>query len=161
MIKIKITNIKKKTKKLIFFLKKIKEKNFRINKSFKNTPWIHFNNPNFNFYKFELNNEIFGLAVLIKMKLNFHLQFLYIGKNFRSMGYGKKILDELLPKRKFTTVHVPYRLTSRTQKFYAKNGFRLSNLREKNFKLMYWIKRCKKYDKKTFKEKKLMYRNLN
>ena len=156
----KIIKFKKKTKKIILFLKKIKEKEFQINKSFKNTPWIHINDPKFSFYKFEKNNKIFGLAAVIKMKINSHLQFLYIGKDHRSMGHGEKILKKILPQKKFTTVHVPRKLSLRTQRFYAKNRFKLSSLRESNFKIKYWILRCKKFDKKTFIEKKLLFRNL-
>ena len=53
----KIFQIKKKNFKLINFLKTIKDKNFLINKSFNNTPWIHFKNPNFNFYKVEIKKK--------------------------------------------------------------------------------------------------------
>ena len=156
----KVIKFKKKTKKLIFFLNKITEKEFQINKSFKNSPWIHINDSKFSFYRFEINKKIIGLSAVIKLKINYHLQFFYISKNFRSLGYGKKILEKILPKKKFTTVHVPYTLSRRTQKFYIKNKFKLSNLKEKNSKLKYWILRCRKFDKKTFIEKKLLYRNL-
>ena len=63
-------------------------------------------------------------------------------------------------KKKFTTVHVPKKLTNKTINFYKKNKFIKSNLKEKNILINYWIDRCNKFDKKTFKEKFLLYRNL-
>jgi N-acetylglutamate synthase-like GNAT family acetyltransferase len=156
----KIFQIKKKNFKLINFLKTIKDKNFLINKSFNNTPWIHFKNPNFNFYKVEIKKKIVGIVVIIKLRLNTHLQFLYISKNYRSKGLGYEILNKLLPKKIFITVHVPKKLSNRTQKFYQKNGFKLSNLDEKHKLIKYWINRCIKFDSKTFIEKKLLYKNL-
>ena len=78
----KVIKFKKKTKKLILFLNKIKEKEFQINKSFKNTPWIHINDSKFSFYRFEINKKIIGLSAVIKLKINYHLQFFYISKNF-------------------------------------------------------------------------------
>ncbi len=50
MNKFKVLRIKRKDTKLKNFLKNIKEKNFLTNKSFKNTPWIHFKNKNFFFF---------------------------------------------------------------------------------------------------------------
>ena len=160
MNEIKILRIKKKHLKIKKFLNKIKEKNFLINKSFNNTPWIHLKNRNFVFYKVEKNYQIIAIVVIIKLKINTHLQFFYVSKKNRSQGLGKKILKKVLPKKKFTTVHVPKKLSIRTEKFYWKNKFKLSKLNEKNKLIKYWIKRCKKYDSKTFFEKKLLYRNL-
>lgn len=57
-------------------------------------------------------------------------------------------------------MHVPKKLTNKTIKFYKNNNFIKSNLREKNILLRYWIDRCNNFDKKTFKEKYLLYRNL-
>ena len=157
---VNIKKILRKNDQLKIFLKKIKEKNFQINKSFKNTPWIHFKDQKFNFYKILIKKEIVGIIVTIKMKINVHLQFFYIHKNHRSEGIGKYVLKKILPKKKFTTVHVPKKLSIKTQKFYIKNNFYLSNLKERSYKVKYWIKRCNKYDKKTFIEKKLLFRNL-
>ena len=156
----KISKIKKKDSYLKKFLKSIKEKNFLENKSLDNTPWIHFKNRNFKFYRIKIKNKIIGIAVIINLKLNTHLQFFYISKKYRSKGFGKEILKKLLSNKKFTTVHVPKKLTIRTQKFYQKNNFKLYSLQEKHKLLKYWIDRCKKFDPKTFKEKKLLYKNL-
>ena len=158
--KFKIYKIIRKSKKLYLFLIGINEKNFLVNKSYTNTPWIHFNNKNFNFYKIVIRKKIEGIAVIIKFKSNTHLQFFYISRLFRSAGLGKNILKLLLPKKKFTTVHVPKKLTNKTIKFYLKNGFQKSNLREKNYLIKDWISKCINFDKKTFKEKVLLYRNL-
>jgi hypothetical protein len=155
-----IHKIKRKSKKLKSFLKSINESSFLINKSFRNTPWIHFGNKNFIFYKIIVDNRISGIAVIINLKLNVHLQFFYISKLYRSLGLGKKIINILLPKYKFTTVHVPKKLTFRTIKFYKNNNFIKSNLKEKNTLLRYWIDRCNNFDKNTFKEKYLLYKNL-
>ena len=160
MIAFKVLQIKKQDSKLKKFLIGIKEKNFIINKSFSNTPWVHFKNPNFRFYKIVIERKIVGIVVIIKLRLNDHLQFFYISKNYRSKGLGNEILTQLLSKKKFTTVHVPKKLTIRTQKFYKKNNFKLSNLSEKNKLIKYWIKRCNNFDPKTFSEKKLLYKNL-
>lgn len=156
----KISKIKKKNSNLKKFLRSIKEKNFIENKSFKNTPWIHFKNKNFKFYRIQIKNQIIAVAVIIKLKLNTHLQFFYISKKYRSKGFGKEILKKLIPTKKFTTVHVPKKLTIRTENFYKKNNFKLSNLHEKHKLIKYWVVRCNKFDPKTFKEKKLLYRNL-
>ena len=156
----KIKKIKKRTKKIKLFLNLIKEKNFLINKSYNNTPWIHFNNKNFSFNVIILSKQIIGIVVIIKLKLNTHLQFFYISKKYRSKQIGKKVLEKILPKKKFTTVHVPKKLTNKTINFYKKNKFIKSNLKEKNILINYWIARCNKFDKKTFKEKFLLYRNL-
>jgi len=155
-----VLQIKKRDYKLKKFLTDIKEKNFLINKSFTNTPWVHFMNPNFRFYQINTESKIIGIVVIIKLRLNDHLQFFYISKNHRSKGLGNQILTQLLSKKKFTTVHVPKKLTIRTQKFYQKNNFKLSDLSEKHKLIKYWIKRCKNFDSKTFSEKKLLYRNL-
>jgi hypothetical protein len=155
-----IHKIKKKSKNLKSFLKTINEKFFLVNRSFANTPWIHFCNKNFIFYKIIVDNRISGIAVIINLKLNAHLQFFYISKLYRSLGLGKKVLNILLPKYKFTTVHVPKNLTIRTIKFYKNNNFIKSNLKEKNTLLRYWVDRCNNFDKKTFKEKYLLYKNL-
>jgi len=160
LLNFQIHKIKKKSKKLKSFLKTIKERFFFINRSFRNTPWIHFSNKNFIFYKIIVDNRISGIAVIINLKLNVHLQFFYISKLYRSLGLGKKIINILLPKYKFTTVHVPKKLTTKTIKFYKKNNFIKSNLKEKNILLRYWIDRCNNFDKKTFKEKYLLYKNL-
>lgn len=160
MNNIKISIIKKKDSYLKKFLKSIKEKNFLVNKSLNNTPWIHFKNKNFKFYRIQIKNKIIGIVVIIKLKLNTHLQFFYISKKYRSKGFGKEILKKLLSNKQFTTVHVPKKLTIRTQNFYKKNNFKLSNLNEKHKLIKYWISRCTKFDPKTFKEKKLLYKNL-
>ena len=160
MNKFKVLRIKRKDTKLKKFLKNIKEKNFFTNKSFKNTPWIHFKNKNFFFFKIEKNRQIISLVVIIKLYKNTHLQFFYVGKPYRSKGFGREILKKILPKKKFTTVHVPKKLSIRTEIFYKNNNFKLSNLNEENKLIKYWIRRCVKYDKKTFLEKKLLYRNL-
>jgi len=160
LLNFQIQKIKKKSKKLKSFLKTINERFFLINRSFRNTPWIHFGNKNFIFYKIIVDNRISGIAVIIKLKLNVHLQFFYISKLYRSLGLGKKIINILLPKYKFTTVHVPKKLTNKTIKFYKNNNFIKSNLKEKNILLRYWIDRCNNFDKKTFKEKYLLYKNL-
>ena len=152
--------IKKKNIALKKFLKSIKEKNFLINKSYNNNPWIYFKNPNFRFFIIEIEKKIVGIIVIIKLKLNTHLQFFYISKKYRSKGLGYEILNKLLPKKKFVTVHVPKKLSIRTQKFYQKNDFKLSNLDEKHKLIKYWINRCMKFDSKTFIEKKLLYKNL-
>ena len=156
----KIKKIKKRTKKIKLFLNSIKEKNFLINKSYNNTPWIHFNNKNFSFNVIILSKQIIGIVVIIKLKLNTHLQFFYISKKYRSKQIGKKVLEKILPKKKFTTVHVPKKLTNKTINFYKKNKFIKSKIKEKNILVNYWIARCNKFDKKTFKEKFLLYRNL-
>ena len=156
----RVIQIKKRDSKLKKFLTGIKEKNFLINKSYTNTPWVHFKNSNFRFYKIVIENKIVGIVVIIKLRLNDHLQFFYISKNHRSKGLGNEILTRLLSKKKFTTVHVPKKLTIRTQKFYQKNNFKLSNLSEKHKLIKYWIKRCRNFDSKTFSEKKLLYKNL-
>lgn len=156
----KIFKIKKKNYNLKNFLLSIKEKNFLVNKSYNNTPWIHFKNKNFKFYRIQIKNKIIGIVVIIKLKLNTHLQFFYISKKYRSKGFGKEILKKLLSNKQFTTVHVPKKLTIRTQNFYKKNNFKLSNLNEKHKLIKYWISRCTKFDPKTFKEKKLLYKNL-
>ena len=114
----RVLKIKKRNSKLKRFLRNIKEKNFLINTSFKNTPWIHFKNTKFVFNKIEIKKEIVGIIVIIKLKLNTHLQFFYISKNYRSKGIGNKILAKILPKKKFITVHVPKKLNIRTEKFY-------------------------------------------
>ena len=90
-----IHKIKKKSKKLKYFLKSINESFFLINKSFRNTPWIHFGNKNFIFYKIIIDNRISGIAVIINLKLNVHLQFFYISKLYRSLGLGEKVLNIL------------------------------------------------------------------
>ena len=110
----------------------IKEKEFQLNKSFNNTPWIHLNDKKFNFYRVDFNDKIIGISVLIKFKNHDHLQFLYINKKFRSKGAGKNIIEKLLNKKKFTTVHVYKNLPYKVTKFYLDCGFTLSNLREKN-----------------------------
>ena len=160
MNKFRILRIKKKDSNLNKFLQSIKEKNFLVNKSFDNTPWIYFRNPNFEFYRIVTKEKIIGIVVIIKLKLNTHLQFFYISNKYRSKGLGKKILKKLLPNKKFTTVHVPNKLNIRTQKFYKKNNFKLSTLHENHKLIKYWIGRCKKFDPKTFREKKLLYKNL-
>jgi hypothetical protein len=71
-----------------------------------------------------------------------------------------KILDILLPKYKFTTVHVPKKLTKRTIQFYKNNKFIKCKFKEKNNLISYWIDRCNKFDKNTFKEKILLYKDL-
>ena len=156
----RILRIKKKDSNLKNFLETINEKNFLLNKSFDNTPWIHFGNPNFEFFKIIIKKKIIGIVVIIKLKLNTHLQFFYISYKYRSKGLGKKVLRKLLPNKKFTTVHVPKKLNIRTQKFYKKNNFKLSSLHENHKLIKYWIARCKKFDPKTFREKKLLYKNL-
>ena len=160
MNKFRILRIKKKDSNLNKFLQSIKEKNFLVNKSFDNTPWIYFRNPNFEFYRIVTKEKIIGIVVIIKLKLNTHLQFFYISYKYRSKGLGKKVLRKLLPNKKFTTVHVPKKLNIRTQKFYKKNNFKLSSLHENHKLIKYWIARCKKFDPKTFREKKLLYKNL-
>jgi hypothetical protein len=156
----RVIQIKKRDSKIKKFLIGIKEKNFLINRSYTNTPWVYFKNSNFRFYKIVIENKIVGIVVIIKLRLNDHLQFFYISKNHRSKGLGNQILTQLLSKKKFTTVHVPKKLTIRTQKFYQKNNFKLSNLSEKHKLIKYWIKRCRNFDSKTFSEKKLLYKNL-
>ena len=156
----RVIQIKKRDSKLKKFLIDIKEKNFLINRSYTNTPWVHFKNSNFRFYKIVIESKIVGIVVIIKLRLNDHLQFFYISKNHRSKGLGNAILTRLLSKKKFTTVHVPKKLTIRTQKFYQKNNFKLSNLSEKHKLIKYWIKRCRNFDSKTSSEKKLLYKNL-
>ena len=156
----KILIIKKKSSTLKKFLESIKDKNFLVNKSFNNTPWINFKNPNFKFYKIVLKKKIVGIVVIIYLKLNTHLQFFYISSKYRSQGLGKEILKQMLSSRKFTTVHVPKKLNIRTQNFYKKNSFKVATLNEKHKLIKYWIARCKKFDTKTFKEKKLLYKNL-
>lgn len=156
----KICKIKKKSKKLKYFLNSINENSFLINKSFNNTPWIHFKNKNFIFYKIIIKNKIVGIVVIINFKLNIHLQFFYISKSYRSLGLGKQILDMLLPKNKFTTVHVPKKLTKKTIKFYKNNKFFQSKLKERNALIGYWVDRCNRFDKNTFKEKILLFKNL-
>ncbi len=99
MNKFKVLRIKRKDTKLKNFLKNIKEKNFLTNKSFKNTPWIHFKNKNFFFFKIEKNKKIISIVVIIKLYKNTHLQFFYVGKPYRSKGFGKEILKKILPKK--------------------------------------------------------------
>ncbi len=157
MKNLKFSKIKSKNLKLINFLRTIKEKNFLINKSFKNTPWIHFNDPRFVFYTIEISKKIVGLVVIIKFKNHDHLQFLYIAKKYRSLGLGYNVIENLLNKKKFTTVHVYKNLSNKVIKFYQKNGFKLSNFRETNLMLKNWISRCNNYNFETFKKKKLLY----
>ena len=80
MIKFRVLQIKQKNLKLENFLKTINEKNFLINKSFNNTPWIYLKDPKFLFYGIEIKKKIVGMVVIIKLKLNTHLQFFYISK---------------------------------------------------------------------------------
>ena len=96
---LKISKIKKKNFKLREFLYSIKEKEFKLNKNFNNTPWIHFKNKLFHFYRVKLKNKIIGIAVIIKLRNQDHLQFLYIDKKSRSKGLGKMIIDALLNKK--------------------------------------------------------------
>ena len=157
MKNLKFSKIKSKNLKLINFLRTIKEKNFFINKSFENTPWIHFKDPRFVFHTIEISKKIVGLVVIIKFKNHDHLQFLYITQKYRSQGIGYKVIEDLLNKKRFTTVHVYKNLSNKVIKFYQKNGFKLSNLREKNLMLKNWISRCNNYNLETFKKKKLLY----
>lgn len=156
---LKFSKIKKKNFKLREFLSRIKEREFKLNKNFENTPWIHFNNKLFHFYRVKLKEKIIGVVVIIKFKNQDHLQFLYIEKNSRSKGVGKLIIDKLLDKKRFTTVHVYKNLSKRLIKFYENTGFKLSNLRESHSLLKNWIKRCEQFDNQTFIEKKLLYWN--
>ena len=100
MASFRVLQIKQKNFKIKNFLKSIYEKNFLINKSFNNTPWIYLKNPNFKFYRIEIKKKIVGIAVIINLKLNTHLQFFYISKNNRSKGLGNKILQKILSKKK-------------------------------------------------------------
>jgi len=148
-----------KSLKLIKFLNNIKESDFLLNKSFKNTPWIYLKNPNFTFYKIENSEKILGVAVIFKIKKQDHLQFFYIDKNYRSSGIGKLFLKKVLRKKKFTTVHVYKNLKRNVLRFYEDNGFKLYNFKKKKKKLELWIKRCNKFKGNTFKEKYLLYKN--
>ena len=60
----------------------------------------------FVFRQYEVNNRIIGLIVL-KHRYNYHLNFLYVDKNYRSKGAGKMIMNYFYQKRKKNfTVHV-------------------------------------------------------
>ena len=154
---LKFSKIKKKNFKLKNFLLSIKEKEFQLNKSFSNTPWVYFHNKNFKFYRINFKSKIIGIAVIIKFKNHDHLQFLYVDKKSRSKGYGKIIIEKLLNKKKFTTVHVYKKLSKNVIKFYINSGFKLSNLKENHLLLRKWIKRCIAFDDNTFEKKKLLY----
>ena len=61
MVSFRVSQIKQKNFKIKNFLKLIYEKNFLINKSFNNTPWIHLKNPDFLFYRIEIKKKIVGI----------------------------------------------------------------------------------------------------
>ena len=63
----RVIQIKKRDSKLKKFLIDIKEKNFLINRSYTNTPWVHFKNSNFRFYKIVIESKIVGIVVIIKL----------------------------------------------------------------------------------------------
>ena len=149
-----------KSLKLRKFLSNIKESDFLLNKSFKNTPWIYLRSPNFTFYKVENFQKILGVAVIFRIKKQDHLQFLYIDKNYRSSGIGKLLLNKVLRKKKFTTVHVYKNLKKNVLEFYKNNGFKLYKFKNNKTKLELWIRRCNKFNRNTFKEKYLLYKNL-
>lgn len=139
------------------FLKKISGKEFKVNRNIKNAPWKYLKKKKMEFFFIEVNKEIVGVIVLINFKFSKHLSFLYIIKKFRRKKLGSMLLDKYyLNTKKIKTIHVIKSL-KRTLSFYKKKGFIIIK-KNKNHLIKKWISRCKKFNKKTFKKRYLLYR---
>ena len=64
------------------FLKKITEKEFKINKNIKDAPWKYLNNKKFKFFFVYYHNIILGVMVVINFRFTRHLSFIYLLKEF-------------------------------------------------------------------------------
>lgn len=150
---------------LLKFLDGIKEKNFYQNKKISSPPWRYLKIKKFKFF-FLLykNKKIVGVIAIINTRFSHHLSFLYIKKNFRSLGLGKRLIKFFISisKKKLLTVHV-FKKDKKVLRFYKDNGFKItSNQIIKNCSaLKIWKQRVQKFDKKSLIKRYLLYLHNN
>ena len=148
-----IKKINFKKKKFLNFIKKI-ELPYSETRKLENSPWKFKKLKHFVFRQYEKNNRIIGLIVFSKHRYNYHLNFLYVDKNYRSKGAGKMIMNYFLSKKekKIFTVHVNKKF-KRALKFYYTLGF--TKFKKHNI-LTSFVNKCKKYNPNVYKDKYLI-----
>lgn len=139
------------------FLNNISD-DFLENKSKKNSPWKYYGLKNFQFFFFIFRNQIIGTIVISSHRMNTHINFLYILKNFRKKGVGKKLIQfiESKSKKKIISVHV-FKYAKKVKLFYQKSGFHEFSSCQK---LEQFILKAKRINRNVYNEKKLFYKKL-
>jgi ribosomal protein S18 acetylase RimI-like enzyme len=148
-----IKKINFKKKKFLNFIKKI-ELPYSETRKLENSPWKYNKLKHFVFMQYEKNNRVIGLIVFSRHRYNYHLNFLYVDKNYRSKGVGKILMNYFLSKKekKIFTVHVNKKF-KRALGFYYSLGF--TKFKKHNI-LLSFVNKCKKFDRNVYKDKYLI-----
>jgi GNAT superfamily N-acetyltransferase len=146
---------------LLNFLRQIKEKNFSQNKKISSPPWKYIKIKKFKFFFLSYKRKyIVGAMVIINTKFSSHLSFLYIKKNFRKLGLGKKLIKFFISitKKKLLTVHI-FKKDKRVLKFYKDNGFVMvsKQIIKKHMRLKIWKQKVQKFDNKSLIQRHILY----
>ena len=153
-----ITKINIKNKKFLSFIKKI-EFDFAESRSAEGTPWKFHRLKHFFFKQYTENNKILGVMAYSKHLKNYHLNFLYIDKNYRSKGVGKIMMDFFLsqPGKKIFTIHVMKKL-KRALKFYQTIGF--TNYKKSSDDALSFFNKSQRNDPNVYKDNNLIIKEI-
>lgn len=152
-----ITKINIKNKNFLNFIKTI-DTDFEESRSTENTPWKFNGLKNFFFKQYIENKKVLGVMAYSKHLNNYHLNFLYIDKDYRSKGIGKIMMDHFLSQKgkKIFTTHVMKKL-DRALKFYKTLGF---TSYKKSNDTKSFIKKSKRYDPNVHKDKYFLKKEI-
>lgn len=152
-----IKNINFKSACFINFIKKIKIAYRKNINNINGKPWVYKKYKHFFFKSYMKQNKILGVIVYCKRDLNYHINFLYILKQYRNKKIGYNLLQHLTDKKdkKIITTHV-YKNFKRALNFYKKNNFVTYSKKINTKKINLIINQSKEFDKNVYNSKKLL-----